>query len=250
MLQEYLNEDFVKEQTTDVIDIKGFTVYFLRIDIYQGLCCLVFKNGRQITQEVALNYKPYDKEIPCDEKLRKMYIKSMKNKLFTEKELQTVKDYSDYENKSYFLNNYYCKQVDYLSWFGIEVAKGKYDMNCDSEKLKKKYTINNVVGFCYNLATDQEFVNHMFELQSGLTKARMKNEESDEYMLQAFEYEMDNHEYAINWQGDWDVCSCFGNCTYGSEKDYTDYLKEIGKEKLIPIYAKARANHMKRAANW
>ena len=44
----------------------------------------------------------------------------------------------------------------------------------------------------------------------------------------AFYYEMCNHEYAINWQGAYDVCSCFGACEYGEMKTGDDYLKEMG----------------------
>ena len=53
----------------------------------------------------------------------------------------------------------------------------------------------------------------------------MKN---PEFAESAFYYEMGNHEYHINWQGDWDVCSCFGDCEYSDGKTYVDYLKEIG----------------------
>lgn len=35
-------------------------------------------------------------------------------------------------------------------------------------------------------------------------------------------YEMANHEYAINWQGNWDVLSCFGNIKYDHEHDDQD----------------------------
>lgn len=50
-----------------------------------------------------------------------------------------------------------------------------------------------------------------------------------EFAESAFYYEMGNHEYHINtYQGDWDVCSCFGSCDYEEEKDYRDYLKEMG----------------------
>lgn len=44
----------------------------------------------------------------------------------------------------------------------------------------------------------------------------------------AFYYEMCNHEYSINWQGAYDVCSCFGACEYGEMKTGDDYLKEMG----------------------
>ena len=57
---------------------------------------------------------------------------------------------------------------------------------------------------------------------------------------EAFVYEMHNHEYAINWEGDWDVCGCFGSCEYADGKDGADYLREMGySEKVIGIYKAA-----------
>lgn len=56
---------------------------------------------------------------------------------------------------------------------------------------------------------------------------------------EAFLYEMDNHEYAINWSGDEDVLDCF-NLT--EEKLY-----EMG---LRDAYLNARRRHMKHAREW
>lgn len=50
----------------------------------------------------------------------------------------------------------------------------------------------------------------------------------------AFRYEMDNHEYAINWDGDDDVLNCFG-------MDYDD-LVELNLESA---YRRARQAHYK-----
>lgn len=55
----------------------------------------------------------------------------------------------------------------------------------------------------------------------------------------AFLYEMDNHEYAINWDGDDDVLACFS-------MDYGE-LKEAGLE---DAYRRARNAHMKHAEEW
>lgn len=68
----------------------------------------------------------------------------------------------------------------------------------------------------------------------------------------AFLYEMDNHEYAINWQADFDVCSCFTSTglEYGEDKTYIDYLKEAGLEHTIKAYQRAKARHMKHAQEW
>lgn len=51
---------------------------------------------------------------------------------------------------------------------------------------------------------------------------------------EAFLYEMNNHEYAINWEGDADVLGCFGM----SEKT----LEEKG---LLSEYRRAQATHYK-----
>ena len=64
----------------------------------------------------------------------------------------------------------------------------------------------------------------------------------------AFLYEMQNHEYGINWQGDWDVCNCFGNCEYATEKSGPDYLREMGyDENVVNAYTLARRRYYKLA---
>ena len=66
-------------------------------------------------------------------------------------------------------------------------------------------------------------------------------ESDDEFAIGAFRYEMGNHEYFINLQGDWDVCSCFCDCDYKEYADYRDYLKEGGySEHVIDLYRTAR----------
>ena len=55
----------------------------------------------------------------------------------------------------------------------------------------------------------------------------------------AFLYEMDNHEYAINWSGDEDVLNVFGF--------NFDDLREL---KLMGAYRRARDAHMKHAEEW
>lgn len=65
-------------------------------------------------------------------------------------------------------------------------------------------------------------------------------ENDSDFARDAFEYEMYNHEYPINWQGDWDVCSCFGDVEYGEGKSGSDYLRELGfTDKVIQIYREA-----------
>ena len=60
-----------------------------------------------------------------------------------------------------------------------------------------------------------------------------------EFAYEAFLYEMDNHEYAINWSGDEDVLACFS-------MDWDDVCK-LG---LQLAYNKARDQHMEHAREW
>ena len=65
--------------------------------------------------------------------------------------------------------------------------------------------------------------------------------QDDEFALDAFRYEMNNHEYFYNYEADYDVCSCFCNCEYGECKDYKDYLKEGGfDDHVIDLYKQAK----------
>lgn len=63
--------------------------------------------------------------------------------------------------------------------------------------------------------------------------------EDEEQAEAAFLYEMDNHEYAINWDGDTDVLSCF-ELTY----------EELKRRNLVNAYSRARKAHMKHAMEW
>ena len=106
----------------------------------------------------------------------------------------------------------------------------------NEDDLKKIVRITNG-GFC--LKTDLPKVKEFFD--SDDLRKRMNNKA---FAKSAFLYEMRNHEYGINWQADWDVCSVFGNCEYDDGKDYTDYLKEMGYEdKHIIAYAEARTTY-------
>jgi hypothetical protein len=73
---------------------------------------------------------------------------------------------------------------------------------------------------------------HIKELHDAL-------QEDEEFAEAAFLYEMDNHEYAINWDGDADVMACFNL----DEKKLVD----MG---LAGAYRRARKAHMKHAEEW
>lgn len=60
-----------------------------------------------------------------------------------------------------------------------------------------------------------------------------------EFAEAAFLYEMDNHEYAINWSADEDVLACFGIT-----------FEQINQWGLQMAYQSARNKHMKHAEEW
>lgn len=76
----------------------------------------------------------------------------------------------------------------------------------------------------------------LLKRQSKELEEAMKDKEFAEA---AFLYEMDNHEYAINWSGDEDVLACFGMSF--------DDLKKLDLESA---YRSARNQHMKNAEEW
>lgn len=64
----------------------------------------------------------------------------------------------------------------------------------------------------------------------------------------AFYYEMCNHEFGINWQGSWDVCSCFGECEYSNDKGGAEYLLEMGYgQETVDAYYQAKRRYFKAA---
>lgn len=97
-------------------------------------------------------------------------------------------------------------------------------------------------GGGFYLRSDADIVRAFFNKPDPIKE--LMNDEG--FAESAFYYEMANHEYHINWQGDWDVCSCFGNCEYDEEKTYVDYLKEEGySDKTILAYHRARKKFLK-----
>ena len=99
-------------------------------------------------------------------------------------------------------------------------------------------------GGGYYLKTDAPIIRAYFTKPNELPKL-MRDKE---FALEAFQYEMGNHEYQINWQGDWDVCNCFSTkeLQYADDKTYIDYLLEAKYPKyVIKYYEEARKIYLK-----
>lgn len=91
----------------------------------------------------------------------------------------------------------------------------------------------------YYLRSDADIIREWYNKDDGLDEL-MKDKA---FRLDAFRYEMDNHEYSINMQADYDVCGIFCEAEWDYQKDYIDYLTEAGHEDWIPEYEQARAQH-------
>lgn len=85
--------------------------------------------------------------------------------------------------------------------------------------------------------TDAKPLLQMMKRHDEELKQKLKNDV--EFAEAAFEYEMDNHEYAINWTADEDVLAAF-NIDF-------DFIRKYG---LQMAYDRARNQHLKHAEEW
>ena len=209
---ETLPESKAKEMAIESMVIKGYyNVFFVNLGGAFGYSCLVYKNGHPIhyLNNFALHYP----QIKSEKELKEKFINILNNKVFTEEELlQPLKTYDEYNNKLYFLNNYYHMDHDNVSQFFIVTPESVKEHEKAIEGL-----YYNPVGFCY--MADEKFIDHHKELYMNLEKLFADTVNDYEYQKSAFEYEMWNHEYAINWQGDYDVLSVFGNVNFHDDVD-------------------------------
>lgn len=130
------------------------------------------------------------------------------------------------------------KHQDELTNFPIAYAFSQKQLEEALEKLGAKKEECVTVMDCGDIMkrTDVPAFHEMLERQDEELREAMKDKDFAEA---SFLYEMDNHEYAINWDGDADVMACFG-LTY-------EKLDELG---LREAYLKARKQHMKNAEEW
>ena len=213
---EALTEQQAAEMAEISQDIKGHNVYFVDFGGYFKFSALVFADGQHI--KYANDYELHHPDT-ARAALRKIYIDNLNNKLFTLDELRgQVSTYDELRAKEYYIRNYYGMRRPYVSmWFA----------GSDAERETLRQRIKSMVFspvFCaYYDQQDAEFVRQGAELLDGLTHANEANSENADFWKSAFLSEMYNHEYGINWQADYDVISCFGNCD--GVEDYTDAEK-------------------------
>lgn len=97
-----------------------------------------------------------------------------------------------------------------------------------------------VTVFGHGDIVKREDAKRLVAMLEGHTKEiKEKLKEDVEFAEAAFLYEMDNHEYAINWSADEDVMDCF--CI-----DW-DFIRKYG---LQMAYDSARNKHFKHMEEW
>lgn len=218
---ESLDENSVKAMAKEAIEIKGHTIYLADLGEYFGYSALVFADGRHIyhANDYALHHSGRTRD-----ELRKWYVDTMNGKLFTEEELRTPsKDYAERHMKERYILNYYPQRREYQTSFC------NFKDAADWYKSDKESAVYSGVAFAYFKPSDRQFVEHLTELYETF-KACNSPLRDYTHAKDAFKYEMFNHEYPINWQGDFDVISCFTRVKYkgdGTELDQTGWTDEI-----------------------
>lgn len=222
---EALTEEQAKEMALETMIIKEHNIYFIDFGGYFKYSALVYKNGRHIYY--ANDYELHHNGKSRDE-LRQWYIDTLTNKLFTESEFETIENYDDYQNKAYYLRNYYIMQIDYISAFNI------FHNETEEKEFERKIQgmSYNPISFCYIAEENVPFCLNQAKLFGILNKAKRKSEKDFDYMKQAFIKEMYNHEYSINWDADADTIGAFGNIprevTWNSNYTLNDLFNAVG----------------------
>lgn len=130
------------------------------------------------------------------------------------------------------------RQQDEISNFPIAYAFNEQQLKEALEKLgAKKEECVSIFG--HGDIVKKENAKRFLDMLKRHTKELKEMMVNEEFAEAAFLYEMDNHEYAINWDGDADVLSCFAM----NEED----LVKLG---LADAYIRARNQHMRNAREW
>ena len=101
--------------------------------------------------------------------------------------------------------------------------------------LDKLYRLGDTGGFY--LKSDADKIKEYFERPDELSELL----KDYDFAFEAFYYEMGNHEYHINWEADYSVCSCFGHVEYDDSFGMSDYFVQLKwNETTIKAYKDAR----------
>ncbi len=204
------------------VDIKGHDVALVDFRDYFGYSALVFLNGGHLKH--ANDYELHHRNKTHDE-LREYYIKKLSHELFTEEELVSPgSDYCEQKRKRDYLVNDYSHQWPYVSGFGSKPDNW--------DELKRSMLFSHI-SWCYYDRAYEQGVRRMHELWDRLSDVSRSMQDDHDYLVKAIIHEMGNHEYHINWQGNWEVLGCFSdvNLEYDHKDDDQNldfYFEQMG----------------------
>ncbi len=204
------------------VDVKGHDVALVDFGGYFGYSALVCLNGGHLYY--ANDYELHHRNKSRDE-LRQWYLDTLPHRLFTEDELVSRgKDYDEQTRKRHYLTNYYGMQWPHVSAFGAKPEGW--------DELKSRMVFSCETFAYYDVAYAPE-VKRISQLWDRLDSVTCDMEQEHDYLVGALVSEMCNHEYAINWQGNWDVLSCFSKASIeydyaGGDQDLAFYFRQLG----------------------
>lgn len=151
--------------------------------------------------------------------------------------------YSDFKLMRQKTFDSFLEKYAFFAFSGEQLKEGLAKFSQEIEQGDKVLNLGG--GFFLLKSKFDEFEN----LQASKEKQLLELMTSDyEFAVSAFQYEASNHEYMINYQGDYDVVSCFGSIEYGYNKTAKDYLIEAGfTAEMINPYKEAIRRHAKEA---
>ena len=202
---ESLTEDETKANAEEMQVIKEYSCYFIDLPPYFKHSVLIYKNNRQI-KYANLYELHYPTMNGNKEELKKMYIKTLNDTLFTKEEIESpIMTMFEEKNKEYFIRNLYQLQYDCINILYI----GEKQKKEIEEKVESGYTYGTYRTYnAFKSEEDRDDVVKTFDTFME-KKKEFKKRSGIEYFKEHIRYELFNHEYGVTM-------------------DYTEALEALG----------------------
>lgn len=187
---ENLTYEEVKENALEKLTIKDHDCFLVDFGGHFGYSILVFKDGKHIyyANDYELHHS-YMVEKEGREALKQYYIKEMNEKLYTDAELlEPCKSYKEYQEKCYFLRNYWIMRYEHETMFFIGTDKEREERR---KEIDSKYPFFNPVCFCY--VADKKIVEDAENYLTALDKSFHALQDDEEAFREMVRFELSNH---------------------------------------------------------
>ena len=154
------------------------------------ICLIVVANDKviYIDEELQYNTTIYKTKTA----IQNAMLKKMQSKMFNLDEFNIVTDYDEYLNKIDFLNNYYAKMYNSVSYYRTNEATPK------QKKIIAKNYFADKISFCY--FDNKEDLDRLNDLLAQLEKAILVCLKDQDKKEQAILFELHNHECFYTWE--------------------------------------------------